>query len=60
MDYNNDINIKDKEFKVQDRDERIIKAIKEAFGETPIACDGMIMVRADAYNKIVREVNKNE
>ena len=40
---------------------RFIKsAVKDAFGETPFACDGALIVRYEKYNAIVDALNSAE
>jgi len=35
----------------------IIKAAKQAFGQTPLACDGFSIVRVEDYEKLAEAVN---
>lgn len=35
----------------------VVEAIKEVFGNSPIATDGMLLVNADRYNKLVDKLS---
>jgi len=34
----------------------VVKAIVNAFGKTPLACDGMLMVRVEDYDELIKVI----
>lgn len=42
---------------MQQREDRLIKAVKNAFGETPVAVDGALLVPVASYDRIVDALN---